>query len=154
MKFLFTSFVFCFLVISCKQNTTKQGAVSSLPGNASPFHPSDIDQLSNTADYVDMLFYNLPVSVSQNDRPSIIQTSKFLTTEGIPNTWNVPSIGRLSFSANGKIIKELDIHWKDEAKYLTLVENKTPKGSCKISKEGIYFLNQLFTANMTVKKNQ
>jgi len=108
---------------------------------------SDIQNLANEVDFIDIIFYQMDISVSQGDKASTQQTTHFLTADGKPTEMNCPAIGRLTLQAKGKIIREADIHVQGGGcAYFTLIENKKPVGTCLISPDGRKFFDSLLAS--------
>jgi hypothetical protein len=134
------------LLFSCKSNPAP---TPEKPADKSPgyLNQDDLSSLSGNADFVDIIFYQMDISVSQNDAASVRQTTQFLTLNGKPSAMNCPAIGRLTFLSKGKIIREADIHFQSTAcAYFTLIENKKPVGTCLISPDGLKFFNSLLSS--------
>lgn len=131
--------LFVILFSNCKNEAPKAAAEPAGVTTA------QIQDLIARVDYVDFLFYNMDISVSQNDKGSINQSITFLTTTPKPITMNCPSIGRMSLQSQGKIILEADIHHQGTiCGYFTIIENKVAKGTCLMSENGMKFLGKLF----------
>lgn len=108
---------------------------------------SDILSIVREADFVDMIFYTMDISVSQNDLASVQQTAQFFSVEGKPADMECPAIGRLSILSKGKIIKEADIHYKlRSCAYFTVIDHKKPVGTCMISAAGLKFFDSLIAS--------
>ena len=130
--------LFAFLFSYCKNEAPKSKDALSVITTAQQ------QDLIAKVDYVDFLFYNMDISVSQNDKASINQSITFLSTTPKPATMNCPSIGRMSLQSQGKIILEADIHQQgNSCGYFTIIENKAAKGTCLMSADGMKFLTTL-----------
>jgi hypothetical protein len=131
------------LLFSCKSNPAPT-PVKPVEKTAGYLAQADISFLASEADFVDIIFYQMDISVSQNDPASVQQTTQFLTLNGKPSGMNCPAIGRLTYLSKGKIIREADIHVQGTAcAYFTLIENKKPVGTCLISPDGLKFFDSL-----------
>ena len=130
--------LFAFLFSYCKNEAPKS---KDAPAVITAAQQQD---LIAKVDYVDFLFYNMDISVSQNDKASINQSITFLSTAPKPATMNCPSIGRMSLQSQGKIILEADIHQQgNNCGYFNIIENKAAKGTCLMSADGMKFLTTL-----------
>jgi hypothetical protein len=132
--------VFLLLAFCKNESNSKKTTPAENPGILSQI---EIEDLVNKVDYVDFLFYHLNISVSQNDKPSIAQSCRFLTTGAKLTEMNCPAIGRVSFQSLGKIILEADMHLAQNCGYFTIIENKKEKGTSLMSPDGVKFLNAL-----------
>lgn len=142
MRILISCFLL-FTFIFCKNNKDPKTNIPAQPGAASHLTNDDILNLSNSADYVDILFYHMNISVSQNDPPSIRQSVYFLTANGKPANMQCAPIGRISYLSKGKIIREADIHLSPGCNYFTIIENKASVGTVLMSPEGVKFIQTL-----------
>lgn len=134
------------LLFSCKSNPapTQEKQAEKSQGHLTQ---DDILSLSRDADFVDIIFYQMDISVSQNDPASVLQTTQFLTLNGKPSGMNCPAIGRLTYLSKGKIIREADIHFQGTAcAYFTIIENKNPVGTCTISPDGLKFFDSMISS--------
>lgn len=142
------SFVF---LLACKSGTSPvpKDLLEKIP---SYLTLSDIQNLASEADFIDFIFYQMDISVSQGDKASIQQTTQFLTVDGKPSAMNCPAIGRLSIQSKGKIIREADIHIQGTScAYFTLIEHKKPVGTCLISPDGRKFFDSLIASYQSPK---
>ena len=129
------------LLVSCNSGPAKPEAS---PESKAYLNLQQIMALSEQADFVDFLFYNLDVSVSQSDKASISQTVNFFDPQPKAVGMNCPAIGRISFQSGGRIIREADIHYSGSGcGYYTIIENKKPVGTNLISEPGLKFFETL-----------
>ena len=105
----------------------------------------DIEKLAAEATNMDILFYNLNISLSQNDKNSLVQTAHFFAPVAKPTTMNCPSIGRIMMQNSGNIMLEADIHYSNTCQYFTILKNKVVIGTNAMTKEGVYFINQILS---------
>ncbi|HNR08084.1 MAG TPA: hypothetical protein PKM27_12260 [Saprospiraceae bacterium] len=131
------------LLVSCNSGPSKPKVP---PESMAYLNLQQIMALSEQADFVDFLFFNMDVSVSQSDKASISQTVNFFDNQAKPEGMNCPAIGRISFQSGGKIIREADIHFLGTGcGYFTIIENKKPVGTNLISEPGLKFFETLVT---------
>ncbi|MEP7267672.1 MAG: hypothetical protein ABI844_08585 [Saprospiraceae bacterium] len=153
MKFiaLFLLYVGC-IITACKDSPKSSAAAHPKAIEKSVVTAEDIERIAHEADYVDILFFNMAISVSQTDRASIVQTAHFFSPEVKTNTSTCPSMGRITLQSKGKILIEADIHFQGVCKYFTIIENKKPIGVTMMTKEGEYFLSSLINNYQPEKK--
>jgi hypothetical protein len=113
---------------------------------------AEIQTISQQADHMDLLFYKMDISVSQTDKQSILQTMGFFGAEANSSNVSCPSIGRISFQEQGKIILEADVHYQgNDCYYFTIIENKKPAGTNLMSETGRKFFSQLLQSYLPKK---
>jgi hypothetical protein len=133
-----------FLFFNCKNEAPPKKQVQTLAQRI--LSENDIEDLATKVDFVDFLFYHMNISVSQNDLASIQLSVHFLTSEPKPASMQCAPIGRVSFQSKGKIIFEADMHYADHCGYFTVIENKTSKGTCLMSPNGVNFLTTMINS--------
>lgn len=106
--------------------------------------PADVRQrLWESSDYVDIIFYNSPISVSQNDAPAIRSTLGMTTGQpALPNPACKPQ-GRISYMIQGDIAVEADFFTTEQCQYFLFLENGKPAYAETLSPAGINFFNQI-----------
>lgn len=114
------------LLAACKSESGK----TVEPAAQAPALPAmtreDINALYAATEKVDILFYNLPVSVSQDDAASAKNTVTYIAPVAPPAGSNCPSMARLSWISGGAIIKEANVHIDSTCAYLVFVEKEQP----------------------------
>lgn len=106
-----------------------------------------IRRLMNQCDYVDYIFYNLPISISQDDKKAILSNINFIaktSPESIPATCK--PMGRKSFQKNGEIMIEADIYINVEEKcfFYVFYENGKKAYANHMTADGINFYYNVF----------
>ncbi len=114
------------ILCSCKNENTNKGSnptnskevqvsnkpSASISGVSYPSIPeSIIKSLAANCDYIDYIFYNLPISISQDNSEAILSNINFISRE-TPTSIPVAckSMGRKSFQKDGEIMLEADIY--------------------------------------------
>ena len=114
------------LVAACKP----EGGKTAEPAVQAPALPAmtreDINALYAATEKVDILFYNLPVSVSQDDAASAKNTVTYIAPVPPPAGSSCPSMARQSWNSGGAIIKEANVHIDSTCAYLVFVEKEQP----------------------------
>lgn len=161
MKILyFLTIISLLSLVSCKsENGTTKGTteasqeqVTSAPqsttDNNLPSLTTDyMKKIATNCDYIDYIFYDLPISISQDEKSAIMSNINFISRETVDSySSNCKSMGRKSFQSNGEIILEADIYL-DRTNgcyfYIFLIDGK-PTYANKISKDGINFYFNVF----------
>jgi hypothetical protein len=161
MRLLYSSFSFCVILIvgtfacqnadtknegSEKSNqTTKASSAEQLsqPGSI----PVELmKSLWEECDYIDIIFYNSPVSVSQGDQAGIRNTLQFITTKPVPLNPDCAPMGRISFIVKGNIQTEADIYLSQGCSYFVFIEEGKIKYANEMTPQGINFISQVTKA--------
>lgn len=119
----FTCVALC-AVHACKSNgstgedeaTTEQTAIPPLPAQVR-------NDLMRRCDYVDMIYYNAPISISQNDQTGVRSVVNFATPQPASPDPDCEPTGRISYIARGEIAAEADFYFTDSCRYLLFIEN-------------------------------
>jgi hypothetical protein len=148
-------------MICCKDKATDATNVNDMPVSekdsklstaekpaaaapAMPFMSSEqINDLYAATDNVDIIFYELPASVSQDDPASAKNSVLYIFPAAPTTTSPCAAIGRLTWMSKGEIIKEADVHVADGCTYLVFMENSKPVASNALSVEGISFFRNI-----------
>jgi len=112
---------------------------------------SDMKNLYDNATYVDYIFYNLPFSLSQDNKPSIHANLALISPEPLGS---IPAsckpIGREFFQVAGEVAYEADLYFQEGCYGYVFIKDKKPLYANKISSEGIKFYGNLINqANQT-----
>jgi len=106
--------------------------------------PASMNQLFNEGTYIDYIFYNLPFSISQDDKPSIHSNLGLISRErlgGIPQ--DCKPIGREFFHIGGTIAYEADIYFQDGCYGYVFLKDKKPVYANKVSEAGMKFYTNI-----------
>lgn len=144
------AFITCVLLIGSCGNPAKEVQQEEKPKveNSSPY-PSmsnqEITNLYSITDKVDMIFYNLPMSINQDDARSAKNTAMYISPA--PAIINAPckSLGRLSWISKGVIVKEADIYVDTGCQYFIFMQDNKPVAANAMSESGVAFFNQIIS---------
>lgn len=107
-------------------------------------NPAILTKLWDTASNVDIIFYNLDFSLSQNKLQDI---RGMINTIG-PTVPDInpacPAIGRIFFVVDGKNELEADLFFQDECHYYVFYENGKKKAANMMTNAGINFFTNVF----------
>jgi hypothetical protein len=145
----FAFILFSLFIISCAHSAkeVKEEEKTSAT-NASPY-PSmsneEISTLYSITDKVDMIFYNLPMSINQDDARSAKNTVLYISPA--PALINTPckALGRLSWISKGAIVKEADIYCDTGCQYFIFMTDNKPVAANAMSESGVVFFNQILS---------
>ncbi len=144
-----TFILFIFSISSCG-HSSKEGKEEEKPlaANSSPYPPisnAEITNLFSITDKVDMIFYNLPMSINQDDAKSAKNTALYVSPA--PALMNAPckALGRLSWISKGVIVKEADIYSDTGCQYFIFMTDNKPVAANAMSESGVVFFNQILS---------
>src|SRR4030095_1369794 len=112
MKFqICLSFMICLpLMYACKPVTKDNASEIKQSTSVTSPYPSlsneEITKLYSIAEKVDMIFYNLPMSVNQDDAASAKNTVLYISPAPAIIANNCKPLGRLSWISEGAIVQE------------------------------------------------
>ncbi len=150
-KIFIFSLLSCFL-LSCKTDQKKETAQTSVKQevteqkfpNIAPLPNNLMQQLFNEVTYIDYIFYNLPFSISQDDKPSIHSNLKLISGEKLGSiAKGCKPIGREFFHIGGTIAFEADIYFQEGCYGYVFLDQKKPIYANKISQEGMKFYSNI-----------
>lgn len=142
-------FLAVMLVMSCKSDKVKNSeptvSVQDIPKGASKFDleslpESEILRLYNEATYVDYIFYDLPFSLSQDNKPSIHSNLKMISSlpmDFMPTTCK--PIGREFFHIGGEIVHEADLYFSKGCIGYVFLKDQKPIYANKLTEGGMKF---------------
>jgi hypothetical protein len=149
-KFIFLACLSVLLCLSCKSDTKQNAADAGEPEVSSSLpYPAlgnqDISQLYAQADKVDIIFFYLPISVNQEDPASVKSTVLYVAPAAPKVTNTCKAIARLSWIADGAIIKEADVYIDAGCEYLLFMENNQPVAANAMSPAGVDFFRKIIS---------
>ncbi|MCP3928676.1 MAG: hypothetical protein GY705_06195 [Bacteroidetes bacterium] len=162
---LLTLFFFLLIITeySCKQQTdstveeTTQAQTeesteqeqTSPKNNNTALYPSipleTLQMLWQKCDYMDYVFYNMPFSMSLNEKKSIQSALRHISATPARINANCSSIGNVSYHVDGDIILEADFHFGQDCTYLVFYnENKEKAFANELTNEAVDFFQKAF----------
>ncbi len=154
MKNLFFLFLLVLLASSCSdeaqaeqevQKTPEDQQAASQPEDFYPSFPFDtLKYLWENCDYIDVLYYDLPASMSIADSNSIHHMLSIIAAAPAPRKPNCKPIGRLFFQVDGENKASADLYFSDGCQFFVFMENEKPRWGNLITDRGItYFQNNI-----------
>lgn len=140
-------FSILFLHISCKE--AKQSDQPETEATASPYqYPAlgnaELTSLFAVTEKVDMIFYNHPFSINQDDAKSAKNSVLYVTPAPVEINKSCKPLGRLSWIADGKIIREADFYMDSVCRYFIFMTNNQPSAANAMSESGVSFFTNIF----------
>ena len=143
--FLFLGFVF----FSCKQTKPEADVQETETPVATVSYPSlgnqELTKLYADADKVDMIFYDLPISVNQDDAASAKNSVMYILPAPAEINPACKALGRLSWISDGSIIKEADIYVDSLCHYFIFMSNNQPVAANAMSESGVGFFTNVIS---------
>lgn len=122
---------------------------TTVAGTSYPPLPEEIRKsLLETCDYIDITFYNYPISTSQDVASSIQPSMTYWDPEGatIPNTCR--AAGHIWYQSKGNNIREADFYFSPDCFYYVFYENGKPAYANPINARGLAFFERILTPFM------
>ncbi len=150
-KLLFLSLISCFL-LSCKTDQKKEADLPKEKKEANDQKYADIlplpnelmQKLFNEVTYIDYIFYNLPFSISQDDKPSIHSNLRLISGEKLGSiSKSCEPIGREFFHIGGTIAFEAEIYFQNGCYGYVFLDKEKPLYANKVSQEGRKFYTNI-----------
>lgn len=102
-----------------------------------------ITALYAETEQVDIIFYDLPISVNQDDAASAKGTALYVSPANPKITADCKPVARLSWIADGKILREADVYMDDGCEYLMFMENNEGVAVNAMSQSGVEFFKNI-----------
>jgi hypothetical protein len=100
-------------------------------------------RLLGECDYVDIIFFDSPVSMSQDDEAGIQSTLTFISKQLAKPDPDCKPLGRISYMIKGDIIAEGDFYCTEGCTYILFMEENKPKYANVLSPGGIQFFQNI-----------
>jgi hypothetical protein len=141
---------------ACQQKKeTEVAADAAQPAPAVPAYPAlgnrEISELYASADKVDIIFYNLPISVNQEDASSVRNTVLYISPVAAVMNAGCKPLGRLSWMSKGVIVQEADVYSDSGCNYLIFMKDNKPVAANALELAGIEFFKNIISQ---VEKNK
>ena len=152
--------LFALFFMACNGGETSAGQGSEVAGSASaktpeqkegqlPRVPNELMQnLVDSADYVDYLFYELEFSMSMDNKQGVMYAISKIG-ENSPNlNPSCKPIGRIFYQIKGRNAAEADLYFSQGCTYMVFMKDNVPVYANEMSDVGKTFLNNQFGAIM------
>lgn len=98
-------------------------------------------------DYIDYLFYDLPYSMSHEEKKDIQNAIRYISTSPVMS--NIPdcaSIGRIFYQKKGNVIREAEFHFNNQqgCYYLVFLEDGKPTYANLLTRYAVNNYNNIF----------
>lgn len=123
---------------------SKTPAESALP----PLPMDRAKSLWETCDYIDYVFYELPFSMSLDQKSDIQGTVRHISASPVPVLKpECKSIGRIFFQANGENILSAEFYFavKEGCFYYVFIEDNKPTYANLLTEDAVAYYNKTFS---------
>ncbi len=145
--FLFLGVFMIFgLFFSCKGKSTKakSSEQSEIDYIKYPTLPMERRQaLLSFCDAIDIIYYNLPISMNQDDRISIQRNIHFSMDVEAKVNPSCKAMAHIIYLSKGEVMEEADIYFSDKCKYFVFWEDQKPAYANMMSKLGNDFFSNV-----------
>ncbi len=162
MKYLYLLFVLPIVLWSCQNEAPKSSASAKQETPTQPageklypsIDPARLVMLWDSATNVDVIFYNLSFSLSQNKQQDIRGMINTIDKEVPVINPACQAIGRIFFVVDGRNAVEADMYFQDGCHYYVFMENGKPKYANNMTEAGVNFFTNVFNNVRTQMVNE
>ncbi len=142
LRILFILFITGF--ISCKnQNSPVDSSGKEETPALKSLSNQELTALYAATEKVDMIFYDLPISVNQEDAPSAKNSVLYVSPSAAVMNPACKPAGRLTFVSQGAIYKEADFYFGQGCNYFVFMEKNQPVAVNAMAESGTEFFKRL-----------
>ncbi len=137
------------LLFSCAESPQSEEQLSgNTPVEKQEFYPSfpmdSLKYLWANCDYIDVLYYDLPASMSIADSNSVRQMLSIIAAAPAPRHSACKPIGRLFFQVKGDNRASADLYFSDNCKFFVFLDGEKPRWGNLLTDRGVaYFQNNI-----------
>ncbi len=129
---------------SCKNDTAKEvKSETEAPAALPALSNQDLTTLYAATDKVDVIFYELPISVNQDDAASAKNSVLYVSPAAATMNPSCKPAGRITFISEGSIYKEADVYLGSGCNYFVFMEKNQPVAINTMAESGVEFFSTL-----------
>jgi len=136
------------LAMHCSDSATTDNTTSppvQVQADTFPSVPiAKLQDLWNNCDYIDYLFYELPISMSLDQDNSIKYALSHISSSGAPRKPECKSIGRVFYQVKGENQEEAELYFSEGCTFFVFLEDGKPKYGNYMTPTGAQYLNNTF----------
>jgi len=144
---------------ACQNQDTQTNEATSQPDTAAPSTVSTapppqptlpsipletVEYLWANCDYVDYVFYELPISMSLDNQRSVQYVLQHISDAPAPLLPECKPIGRIFYQVKGENVLMADLYFSQGCTYFVFLENDKPKYANYMTEKGVAYLNDNF----------
>ena len=134
--------LFFMSLVSCQSNEKAADDESQI-AQVGSFPLPMFTRLMQECDYVDIIFFDSPASISQNDQRSIQSALMFMDPVAAQLDPTCKPLGRISYMIDGEIVAEGDFYCDDRCQYIAFVEEGKVVYANTLSGDGVSFFTNI-----------
>ncbi len=143
---MYRLFLFAILLISFScNNASESAAEETTEAAAEPTLNSlpveSVQYLWENCDYIDYMFYYLPISMSLNEKGAIQYALRHISADAAIINPECKPIGRVFYQVKGENALEADIFFQEGCTYFKFLNNNKPVFANYMTDDGIKYLN-------------
>ena len=151
-------FIFIIGCFSCQNDApASEEETTVTQPTAKPTLPSlpleTIQYLWENCDYVDYVFYTLPISMSLNEKGSIQYVLRHISADAAPLDPNCKPIGRIFYQIKGENFLEADIFFQKGCTYFKFLKDGQATYANFMTDDGINYLNDNIAKASEMQRN-
>jgi hypothetical protein len=104
-----------------------------------------LEYLWENCDFIDYVFYTLPLSMSLDNKPSIQNALTHVASEPAPLLPQCKSIGRLFFVVKGENVEMAELYFSPGCTYYVWLKDDKPAYSNYMTPQGVQYLNNVLS---------
>ncbi|MCR9285921.1 MAG: hypothetical protein NXI23_00880 [Bacteroidetes bacterium] len=131
------------------QANQPSAATAALPG----LPLETIQYLWENCDYIDFLFYELPISMSLNEKSSIQYALRHISADAARLDPNCRAIGRVFYQVKGENFLEADIFFQQGCTYFKFLKDNKPVFANYMTDDGIKYMNENIERGQEMQRN-
>lgn len=136
--------IFVAALSSCQSKTDEKNEETGQETSALPALGNEaLTQLYAAAERADIIFYNLPISVDQDEASSAKNSVLYVSPTVQKFNPSCKALGRITWMSKGSIYKEADIYVDPGCQYFVFIENNQPVAINAMSESGVKFFNNV-----------
>jgi hypothetical protein len=144
MKYIINLLYMCCSILAvagCTNTNTNEKKIDT--NNLTSFPEEVYVRLLKECDYVDIMFFDNPVSMSQSDDAGIQSTLTYITRQVARINPDCKPMGRISYMIKGEIIADGNFYCSDGCSYIVFEEEGKPKYANELSTNGVQFFQNI-----------
>lgn len=152
MRFLLAVIVLATTFLACGEEKPVQQQPAPAPAPAEkpvatlPSIPLErLQYLWENCDYVDYVFYKLPISMSLDNKESVRNALSHVASEPAPLLPQCNSIGRIFFVVKGNNELMAEMYYSPGCTYFVFLKDEKPAYANYMTPEAVQYFNNIFT---------
>ncbi|MCB9284834.1 MAG: hypothetical protein H6563_12225 [Lewinellaceae bacterium] len=138
---------------ACNQPPKNPATDTPAPASAAPAAPAEtlpgvpmeiLQNLWENCDGVDYVYYDLPISMSLDNQPSIRNALSQVAKQPAPMQPQCKPIGRIFFMIKGENVVVAELYFSKGCTYFIFLENEKPTYSNYMTPQGVEYFNNIF----------